>query len=262
MANRSNRRRPPATQTRKKRGAQTNLSDAYWDITHRPLQCLVFLIPLVLVYEVGMALVHSNVPLHERPGGLAAEQLLRWFFSLFGAGGAYLPGVVLVVVLLVWHMAGRYPWKVGLQPMIGMSAESILLVIPLLLLHWLLPGRNVLAAGAVGRTAWEELLLSIGAGIYEELVFRLIAIALLTLVLIDILGMKQVAGVALAVIISSLLFAQHHYAPIGKLHWNAGAFAFQAAAGAYLAAIFVLRGFGLAVGCHAIYDVIAFLRLV
>ncbi len=105
-------------------------------------------------------------------------------------------------------------------------------------------------------------MLSVGAGIYEELLFRLIIISLLTLLLIDIFRMKQVFGVALAVIISSLLFALHHYPPIGVDKWSTSEFAFRAAAGAYLAAVFVLRGFGLAVGCHIIYDVIAFLQLI
>ncbi len=105
----------------------------------------------------------------------------------------------------------------------------------------------------------DNLLLSVGAGIYEELVFRLIVITLLTMLLGDVARLRQVVAVALAVILSSLLFAAHHYEPIGADAWSSSSFAFRAAAGAYLAAVFVLRGFGLAVGCHVIYDVLAFL---
>ncbi|MCG8404436.1 MAG: CPBP family intramembrane metalloprotease [Phycisphaerales bacterium] len=262
MPKRIARRRPPKTQSRRPRKKREEPSNAYWDVTHRPLQCLVFLLPMVLAYEIGMAVTYGDVPLNQR-SGLAAAQLLRWFFSLFGATGAYLPGAVLIAVLLVWHIASHHPWKVSGQPLVGMAGESILLAIPLLFLHKWIPGLRALAGGSVRHdSALNELLLSIGAGIYEELVFRLIAISVLTLLLIDTLGMKQVAGVALAVIISSLLFGFHHYPPIGDDMWSTSEFAFRTAAGAYLAAVFVLRGFGLAVGCHVIYDVIAFWQLV
>lgn len=262
MPRQSARRRPPKTQARRPRKNREELSDAYWDVTHRPLQCLIFLLPMVLAYEIGMAVAYEDVPLNQR-SGLAAAQLLRWFFSLFGATGAYLPGAVLIAVLLVWHIASHHPWKFTWQSLIGMAGESVLLAIPLLFLHRWIPGLRALAGVDVHHnSALDELLLSVGAGIYEELVFRLIAISLLNLLLIDIFGMKQVAGVALAVIISSLLFGFHHYPPIGDDIWSTSEFAFRTAAGAYLAAVFVLRGFGLAVGCHVIYDVIAFWQLV
>ncbi|MBK8268371.1 MAG: CPBP family intramembrane metalloprotease [Planctomycetes bacterium] len=240
------------------------LSEAYWDVTHRPLQCLVFLLPMVIAYELGMGFFYRNTPVEMRPS-LAAEELMNWFFSLFGGTGAYLPGAVLVAVLLVWHIATRNPWRVPGQPLLGMAGESVLLAIPLLFLHGRLTNLHALfdtghGTGG-GSSPWQEdLLLSIGAGIYEELVFRLIIIGLLNLLLIDICGMKQIAGVAAAVIASSLLFALHHYPPIGSdSSWSASEFAFRTAAGAYLAAVFVLRGFGLAVGCHTMYDVLAFL---
>lgn len=255
-------RQPPRTQVRRKRRARATLSDSYWDVTHRPLQCLVFLLPLVIAYELGMAMYYHNAPPAMKPS-LAAEELLLWFFSLFGGTGAYLPGAVLVAVLMVWHIATRNPWRVPGQPLFGMAGESVLLAIPLLFMHGRLASLQALAeipvASSAQPPAMQEMLLSVGAGIYEELLFRLIIIGLLNLLLIDICGMKQVAGVAAAVIVSSLLFAFHHYPPIGSdQSWSASEFAFRAAAGAYLAAVFVLRGFGLAVGCHTMYDVFAF----
>ncbi|HWL94014.1 MAG TPA: CPBP family glutamic-type intramembrane protease [Phycisphaerae bacterium] len=263
MRKRSNRRKPPRTQIRRVRKARPALSDAYWDVTHRPLQCLVFLLPLVILYEAGMAYFYRDGPVAMRPS-LAAEELIFWFFSLFGGTGAYLPGAVLLVVLLGWHIAGHYPWKTNGQALAGMFGESVLLAIPLFLLHGQLASLHAVADGGAGfwsmrpPAAVQELLLSVGAGIYEELVFRLIFIGLLNLLLINICGMKQVAGVAATVVLSSLLFALHHYPPIGSDTWSASQFAFRAAAGAYLAAVYVLRGFGLAVGCHTMYDVFAF----
>ncbi len=259
MKRRSNRRKPPKTQTKRPTRRARALSSHYWDVTHRPLQCLVFLLPMVLAYEVGMAVAHANVHAGERPG-LAAQQILHWFFSLFGATGVYLPGFALIAVLLVWHVASHHPWKISWNALMGMAGESVLLAIPVLLLNELTREESPLQAvvASHGVSAFDNLLLSIGAGIYEELLFRLIIISLLTLLLIDIGGLKQVPGVALAVILSSLMFAAHHYEPIGADEWSRSAFAFRAAAGAYLAAVFVVRGFGLAVGCHVFYDIMAF----
>jgi hypothetical protein len=259
MTRRVNRRKPPKTQRKRPTRQSPQLSEHYWDVTHRPLQCLVFLMPMVVAFEVGMALSHPNVPSGERPG-LAAQQILHWFFSLFGATGVYLPGFALIAVLLVWHIASHHPWKVAWHPLLGMAGESVLLAIPVLLLNELIRDSGPLQGAMAHQraSAFDNLLLSIGAGIYEELVFRLIVISLLTLLLIDIGRLKQVPGVALAVILSSLMFAAHHYPPIGADTWSTSEFAFRAAAGAYLAAVFVLRGFGLAVGCHVFYDILAF----
>jgi len=256
----ASRRKPPKTLSRRKAPKSVQLSNAYWDVTHRPLQCLVFLLPMILAYEVGMLLMHGRLPQDQWPT-LAAQQMLKWFFSLFGASGVYLPGAALIAVLLCWHIASRNPWQVAMQPMAGMAGESVLLAIPLIMLNrWLPLLRSIgTLAGAdrVGNT--DNLLLSVGAGLYEELVFRLIVISLVMILLKDIIRVREVWGVAAAVVISSLLFAAHHYQPIGADEWRLPEFVFRTAAGAYLAAVFVVRGFGLAVGCHVIYDVIAFI---
>lgn len=260
MARAKQRRRPPKTQTRRPRRPKLDAwPEDYWHFTRRPLQSLAFLAPLILVYEISMAMTYSAAPTAQRPD-LAAAQLLHWFFSLFGASWAYLPGVLLVIVLLAWHMALRLPWKIRGQALVGMGGESLLLAIPLIGLNWFLAqvGQgNMLQAGG----PWDNLLLSVGAGIYEELVFRLIVIEFLTFVFNHVLRIKQSVGVALAVILSSLFFAMSHHSPIGTDPWDAGRFAFRSAAGAYLAAVYVLRGFGLAVGTHVVYDVIAFLSV-
>ena len=264
MARSTTRRRPPRTQTRRPSSKRKPNPSGYWEITHRPLQCLAFLLPLVLVYELGAALSHERMP--HGASDLAARKLLDWFFSLFGVQAIYLPGLVLVVVLVAWHVACRFSWTVAWRPMAAMYAESILLAVPLMLLNsWIPPQPGTALAATTAGPAngagpiTDELLLCVGAGIYEELVFRLIIITLLSMLFVDIMRMRQVVGIALTVIISSLLFAAHHYYPVGRDPMTAASVAFRAAAGAYLAAVYVFRGFGLAVGSHVVYDAVAVL---
>ena len=105
---------------------------------------------------------------------------------------------------------------------------------------------------AVRHTA-SLLVLSIGAGIYEELVFRLIAFTLLSFVFIDLMGMKRGWAGLLMVVSSSLLFSLYHY--LGHEQFDLRTFAFRTAAGAYFGAVFIFRGFGITAGTHAAYDI-------
>jgi hypothetical protein len=225
--------------------------DAYFRQTHRPLVCLAFLMPWVMAYEVGTLVVGTSadtVP----PRHVVAYLLLEQFINLFGATALYLPGLALVAILLAWHVAARDRWSFRFKTLLGMLAESALLALPLVLFNQLLASRP---AGKV--TSWsEDLVLSVGAGIYEELLFRLICITLLSILLVDLLKIQRGTALVLMVVISSLVFAAHHYPPLGSDPWHLASFLFRAIAGGYLATLFVVRGFGIAAGCHIVYDLL------
>jgi len=108
-----------------------------------------------------------------------------------------------------------------------------------------------------------SLVTSIGAGIYEELLFRLILICLLMILFQNILQLGQKKSIILSIIISATLFSAHHhivflngqFTQASPFHWPE--FAFRTLAGIYFAILFALRGFGITAGTHAFYDVIA-----
>jgi membrane protease YdiL (CAAX protease family) len=102
------------------------------------------------------------------------------------------------------------------------------------------------------------IVLSVGAGIYEELVFRLAAFTLLTILLVDVLQMKRGWAVLLMVVVSAVLFAKYHYQDGGETFaWQT--FAFRTGAGIYFGALFCRRGFGVTCGAHSAYDIMAVL---
>jgi len=111
------------------------------------------------------------------------------------------------------------------------------------------------SSASSGATVSEQLAMAVGAGVYEELVFRLILISLAMMIGSDLLGYRRAPVAAVAIAISSLAFSAHHYVPIGMEPWNLGSFAFRAIAGAYLAVVFWYRGYGSAAGTHAAYNV-------
>lgn len=244
-------------------------SESYLRLSTRPLHVLVFLAPLVLAYEVGSILF-----LTDRGAGVVetikAHRLLSDFFGLFGVTGFYLPGAALIVVLFVWHVIRRDPWRIRGWALVGMLAESALWSAPLLALSRLFQDLTPPAGGAAAAlvqetaqglsrlTAPARATIAIGAGLYEELLFRMLAIAAFHLILVDLFRAREINGRIGSVALAALAFALYHDAALaGGPDW--GRLAFYFAAGMYFGGLYAWRGFGVVVGAHALYDVAALL---
>lgn len=248
----------------------------------RPLDAFVFLLPLIIFYEFTSLARHQD--------RVIAFDLLRRFFELFGHTGMWAPGLGVIAILLATHFASGEKWRIRWGRVGLMYVEAAGLAVPLLALNWtvplaawvggtLTPLSSSLRGGTVGEVAgntavgaWpdgldhtiqpllDRLALGIGAGIYEELVFRLVLISLVVMIGVDVLRLRQTTVAVVAVAISSLVFAAHHHPPIGTEPFALVPFMFRAIAGVYLALVFWYRGYGPAAGCHAAYNVaLAFL---
>ena len=181
--------------------------------------------------------------------------------------------LVVVVILLALQITSRKSWKVRFGDFLPMTAECILLAMPLLALSLFLnrvPAVDFAVVIPCSNTVppdqpqlLVDIVTGIGAGIYEELIFRLILISLLMLVLQDFLNFTQKNAIIFSVLISAALFSIHHHIfPLNGTFetaevFTASRFIFRTAAGIYFAAIFALRGFGIVAGAHAFYDIIA-----
>jgi membrane protease YdiL (CAAX protease family) len=241
---------------------------SYFDRTLWPLQSLYFLLPLLVFYELGTVLYAPAGD--ERLPAIYAERLVGQAFEWLGVTGYYLPGLIVVVVLLAIHFSRGDPWKPEGKLYAGMAVESVLWAIPLFLLGTLLAGTPTAAvtvpaavdAGGAGvsvgvpNLSWSTgVVLSIGAGIYEELLFRLMAIALLDLLFHDVLALPKSVSGWLAILVSALLFAWYHFGEANPFGW--ARFTFYLLAGLYFGVIYVTRGFGIVAATHAIYDLLA-----
>jgi len=208
----------------------------------RPLDALVFLLPLIIFYEVASLARQDRV---------IAFDFLQRFFQLFGQVGMWTPGLAVIAILLATHVAAGDKWTIRWRRVGWMYVESVALSVPLLLLNWAVP----LAASSGGlHPLLDRMALSIGAGVYEELVFRLILISVMVMIGVDLLHLDRSSVAVTAVILSSLAFAAHHHLPIGREPFEPIRFIFRTMAGVYLAAIFWFRGYGPAAGCHAAYN--------
>lgn len=242
---------------------------SYVDRVHRPLQCLIFIIPFLLIYQVGSALRQQVMAHLSTPGALqprvdvVAFILMQRFFSLFGAAGNYLPLLSVVAILLAMHLARRQDkWELDPPLYSGMLAESIAWAIPVFVIGLAVfrrvGGVTQSATGDLGQLdMMTEGILSVGAGVYEELLFRLIGITLLNMMFMDVFAFKRASAIPLVIISSAVLFSAYHYMGAeGALPFNMSVFLFRTMAGIYFAGVYVFRGFGIVVGAHAIYDLI------
>lgn len=215
----------------------------------RPLPILLFLTPLIAMYEVGSTLYLTDTETGVVRETIRAHALFARFFELFGVGGAMLPGVALVVVLLIWHVMGGFPWRVRPTTLALMALEAAAWTLPLFVLGQAAELVALAAAESEGRPLGGLATIAIGAGLYEELLFRMVAIAAVHFVLVDLLKMKDSYGQIGAIVVAAIAFAVYHD------EWTSN-MVFFLAAGLYFGALYVYRGFGIVVAAHAFYDLI------
>lgn len=280
--------------------------DSYLERTSRPICALVFLLPFIIFYEIGTFRINTDVLNQSQIRVVAFVWLQNLLESLgFGGKFAWVaPPLAVVVILMALQITSGKQWRLWLGDMLPMAAECVLLAVPLIVLalflnslpaseghvdwhdrgalrtqpepaaaysssaqaHWVLASAAEAEPDASTQSLWVNLVSGIGAGIYEELVFRLILICLLMLLFQDILRLTYNSSIVLSVLISAALFSAHHHIdffsgqPNPVDQFNFTKFAFRTIAGIYFAALYAIRGFGITAGTHASYNIIAVLH--
>jgi len=236
--------------TRRKRGTFP-LSAAwkrYAPEARRPIYSLIFLFPLVATYEFGAILIYSHA---WAPRQLVAQSIIQKLLGWFGARGVWLPAVLLLGTLLIWHLLKKDSWRIHGWVLPLMALESVALTAPLFVLAQVM---SFQCLGATCPDIRHGLVLAIGAGVYEELVFRLYLLGGLLYLFEKALRTPRRVAATSAILIASVLFAACHFAPIGgeALTWRQFLLFFLS--GIYLGLIFLSRGIGIAAGCHGAFN--------
>lgn len=232
----------------------------YWHQSRRPLAALAFSLPLLVAYEAGVLLLGTQAV---RNG---ADVWLRQFLDEMGFGHYFLLPVLTVAFLLAWHHLTRDRWRVSAGVLYGMALECVLLGLALVGIGHMQGSLLQLLGGeahpqvALGLLDFARLqylgrvIGFFGAGIYEEVLFRL-------MLLPPLVAMLKWCGVAAqpraigAVVLTSLVFSAAHYVGAHGDTFGWYSFLFRFLAGAFFAVLFVYRGFGIAAGTHALYDI-------
>jgi membrane protease YdiL (CAAX protease family) len=271
--------------------------DSYFERTSRPIYAIVFLLPFIIFYELGTILINTDMLNQTQVRVVAFFWLQKLLESLgFGGKFVWVaPPFAAIVILIALQITSKKDWRFWLGDIPPMVVECTLLAVPLIVLTlflsssaesqhnigWLdsnaiqtgtesLPSYSLVASSSLSsptteaagtqpesQSVWPSIVIGIGAGIYEELVFRLILICVLMLLFQDVLRLSRKNSIILSVLISALLFSLHHHVDFLSGQANAadpftlGRFAFRTIAGIYFAVLFAIRGFGITAGTHA-----------
>ncbi len=242
----------------------------YWWQARQPLSCFFFLLPLLIIYEAGILWYGGSDPALIRNG---ADYWMRGFLIDAGFEYTYLLPLLISVGLLIWHQCGKYPWRVSTITLMGMSAESLLFAFCLVVLgrmqdlifqSWI-PSPSLFieipASSLGGASAIARMVSFVGAGVYEEVLFRLCLLPA-CFAIFRVFTMPAKWAAVLAVFCTSLMFAIAHYVGPSADGFSFFSFSFRLLAGLFFSALFVLRGIGITVGCHAAYDLLVGVLLV
>lgn len=239
----------------------------YWGEARAPRYSVSFAFPLLVLYEL-LAFTLSHGELTGVRSG--ADVLLKSLFVMLGGReGLALFGMLIVGggAAMVWRDRRRAG---GINPtyFVGMLVESlvyamlfgvvagtltVLLLPRLSVLAWVAPFTSGLSAGLSLTT---QLMISLGAGIYEELLFRVVLVSALAWAGTRLFRWGMTRSAVFAVCLAALIFSAFHYlGPYGD-RLEPRSFVFRTVAGLLFSGLYVLRGFGITAWTHALYDVL------
>ena len=214
-------------------------------------------LPLLVLYEGLIWFVNQGQVMQVR---ISAEVWMKQVLPTVGATGMHVLALVVVLVGLGVYLYERKK-NIPLRPRYAgwIIGESAVYAVFLAFLVSTVVGLIFAAAPSAQmdeQGIWTKLALSIGAGLYEELLFRVILVGGLFGMLRMILGESQrTLAYVVAAVVGALLFSWVHY--IGSLGdpFTLSSFTFRFLFGLALNVVFLVRGFGVAAWTHALYDV-------
>lgn len=213
---------------------------------------VALVLPLLLVYELAMLVVQSPV----RNG---AEVVVGRLFTHLPVDTLrrLVVAALVVGVLAVWH---RRHFAVEGAGWLLLEALALALVLGPLV-AWMVGGVGLSAPALIQADPLVRVLLSVGAGVWEEIVFRLALLGGLAFVLVRLLRLPVAAGLGIAVVASALLFALYHHVGVLGEPLSPDRLVFRTVAGTILGVLFVVRGLAVVVYMHVFYDVLCDLRV-
>jgi hypothetical protein len=215
-----------------------------------PWSDLVLTLPMFVGYHLGVIFL----PIRNAADVVTRELVALADHDMAAYGGLTL-GIGLVYVLVL-GLAGR-GHALRWQRFALIGAEGIVYAVAMRLSASYVVGRVFLGGAPSGPFAGA--VMSLGAGFYEELAFRVVlfgaGLKIVRLVFPTTSRFRRFLVPTLWALVTGAVFSAWHYVgPLGD-PFDAQSFLFRWVCGAAFATIYALRGFAPAVWTHTIYDV-------
>ena len=232
--------------------------NSYWRSTRSPLYSFLFTIPLFLIYEIGIFLTSSDDMFVLRNG---ADALMRQILATFGIAGLYWVGAIFFIGFIITFILQRKYWEetqIHSDYFLLMMVESVAWSV---LIYFLMSNVYLLLMNPTGSMLVQQVTLAVGAGIYEEFLFRVLLIAGISVILGFIFQWSDKSRNWAAMVIAAGIFSSFHF--IGEYgdYFSFNIFMIRFLAGIALGTLYFLRGFGITAWSHAVYDLIVLTRM-
>ena len=231
----------------------------YFKQSKSPFYSFIFILPLFIIYEFGISAISSEDLPTIRNG---ADVLLRKVLPTIGLSGIYGMGLLLLVGILIAFFINKGKFKdISLRSnyFIFMIFESLFWSVILFVI--LSQGQLLLGKGT-GKLLIQQIVLSIGSGIFEEFVFRVLLVGGIALIVGIFIKKQYLYKMSISIIIAAIIFSIFHfvgeYADTPKI----SLFLLRLLAGIVLGYVYIFRGFGIAAYSHSFYNLIVFTQIV
>lgn len=239
---------------------------AYWRDSRAPRYSLLFALPLFLVYQILTALAPPDAG-----GGLrnGADVILQTLFTRIAGSRGPLVFMACLVAAGLWLVvrdarAHERDFRPAVFTLMLVEATGLALVfggVVSLITSGILHVTALLEPAQLAQLSpGTQVMLSLGAGLYEELLFRVLLVGTLAWAGRRLLGFRPLVAGLWAALLGALVFAAFHYiGPYGD-RFAVYSFVFRTIAGLVFSALFLTRGFGITAWTHALYDVFLLFR--
>ena len=220
----------------------------YFRKSSSPLYSFIITLPIFLTYELGIFWMR-NIEFNYIQNG--ADVLIEQAILRLGFDVIYVSSIIFLFVLLIiiYYQKHHFNSLSISRPYLGaMFLESIVYAIILFFLMG-----NLYLMDVSTNDLYCNIILSLGAGIYEELIFRVLLIYVFYQSIKFLFRLGKFSTNFYAIILSAILFSSFHF--IGAESFNQEAFAVRFIAGIFLAFLYVQRGFGITAITHSFYDI-------
>ena len=230
----------------------------YLRYTTSPLYSFLFTLPLFIIYEIGLFLSISDDVTFLRNG---ADALMRQMLATFGISGLFWIGGLFFFGFIIIYFLQKFSleeYEIKSNYFIYMVFESILWSY---LLYILMSNMHLILMAPSGYKVLQNVTLAVGAGIYEEILFRVVLIFCFNYIISLVFQWKSYSKNILSVFLSSIFFSLFHF--IGEFgdYYSFDIFMVRFLAGIYLGILYCSRGFGITAWTHSLYDLIVLTRI-
>ena len=220
----------------------------YFRKSSSPLYSFIITLPIFLIYELGIFWMR-NIEFNYIQNG--ADVLIEQIILKLGFDVIYVSSIIFLFILLIiiYYQKRHFNSLSISRPYLGvMFLESMVYASILFFLMG-----NLYLMDVSTNDIYCNMILSLGAGIYEELIFRVLLIYISYQSINFLFRLGKFSANFYAVILSAILFSLFHF--IGAESFNQEAFAVRFIAGIFLASLYVQRGFGITAITHSFYDI-------